>query len=111
MAEARRAAYAVALDAAPAVGDAASSVSTNGLTSKFAALTMTPSGDPYAATSLGSVSFFATSGSTKKWTAGVMMSDRTIEITTPPITEIASGCNICDPAPNANDSGSIPASV
>ena len=34
MVEARRAAYAVALDAAPAVGDAASRVSTNGLTSK-----------------------------------------------------------------------------
>src|SRR6266404_7991079 len=47
----------------------------------------------------------------KKCTAGVMMSESTMEITTPPITAIARGCNICEPAPIAKDSGSIPASV
>src|SRR5258708_34089820 len=47
----------------------------------------------------------------KKCTAGVIMSESTMEITTPPITAIAKSCNTCEPAPIAKDRGSIPASV
>ncbi len=31
--------------------------------------------------------------------AGVKISDNTIELSSPPITAIARGCSICDPAP------------
>src|SRR3954454_11983263 len=41
----------------------------------------------------------------RKYTTGVTIRLRTIEIVTPPITAIASGCSICDPAPKANASG------
>src|SRR6202049_3618296 len=51
------------------------------------------------------------SGLRKNLIDGVTMSDKTIEMITPPITAIAKGCNICDPAPKANASGSIPAIV
>ena len=39
------------------------------------------------------------------------MSDKTIDATIPPMTAIASGCSICEPAPMASDSGIIPAMV
>ena len=39
------------------------------------------------------------------------MSERTIEARIPPMTAMASGCSICDPAPIASESGSIPAIV
>lgn len=38
--------------------------------------------------------------------AGVMISDRIMEIRIPPITAIARGCSICEPAPHASESGS-----
>jgi len=47
----------------------------------------------------------------KNWIAGVITSDKTIETRIPPITAIASGCSICDPAPSAKASGSIPATA
>ena len=37
------------------------------------------------------------------------INDNTMEIRMPPITAMASGCSICDPAPKARDSGSMPA--
>ena len=37
-----------------------------------------------------------------------MINDSTIEIAIPPITAIASGCSICEPAPRANANGNIP---
>jgi hypothetical protein len=40
-----------------------------------------------------------------------MIRDSTIEMSIPPITAMASGCSICDPAPIANASGNIPATV
>ena len=43
--------------------------------------------------------------------AGVMTSDSSIEIRMPPMTAIASGWSICDPAPSASASGSIPATA
>lgn len=46
-----------------------------------------------------------------KYAAGVLTNDRTIEIRVPPITAIASGCNICDPAHHATASGRVPATV
>ncbi len=39
------------------------------------------------------------------------MSESTMEMRTPPMTAIASGCSICDPAPMAKASGNIPATV
>ena len=47
----------------------------------------------------------------RKYTAGVTPSDRTIETRIPPITAMASGCSICEPAPNAKARGSMPAMV
>ena len=43
--------------------------------------------------------------------AGVIISDSTMEIKMPPMTAIASGCNICEPAPQARDNGIIPATA
>jgi len=37
--------------------------------------------------------------------------DKTMDAAIPPITAMARGCNICDPAPNASDSGIMPATV
>ena len=36
-----------------------------------------------------------------------MISDSAIEIRTPPITAMARGCSICEPAPSANASGNV----
>ncbi len=41
----------------------------------------------------------------------MITSDSTIDATIPPITAMASGCSICDPAPNPSASGIIPATV
>jgi hypothetical protein len=43
--------------------------------------------------------------------AGVTISESSIEIKMPPMTAIASGRTICDPAPSASASGSIPATA
>src|SRR5213595_2188445 len=40
-----------------------------------------------------------------------MTRDSTIEINIPPITAMASGCSICEPAPQAKAKGSMPAMV
>ena len=39
------------------------------------------------------------------------MSESTIDASNPPMTAIARGCSICDPAPMASDNGIIPAMV
>ena len=40
-----------------------------------------------------------------------MTRDNAIEIKIPPITAMASGCSICEPAPQAKANGSMPAIV
>ena len=40
-----------------------------------------------------------------------MTSDSTIDARIPPITAIASGCSICEPAPQPSASGIMPATV
>ena len=39
------------------------------------------------------------------------MSESTIEMRIPPMTAMASGCSICEPAPIASASGSMPATA